>query len=85
MANNYYSQKKYGKAVQYYELLKDNNFENEKLQKYYFNLGYSYFKIKEFVKAENTFFELKDVEGEYTVPSKYYFGHCAYMNKNYET
>src|SRR4030095_3188151 len=77
-----YKQKKYKKAVDYFEKTDISYLENEEIPEYYFKLGYSYFSIKEYQKASKSFHEILQVESKYKTAANYYYAHVAYQNNN---
>ena len=80
-----YRKKKYKKAAAWLKKVDLYDLSNDELAEYYFKLGYSYFMIDSTGKAGKAFYEIKDSDTKYAVPSQYYFSHIAYTNKNYET
>lgn len=85
LANYFYNKKAYAKALNLYELLTKDDLQENDLNEYFFKKGYSYFKLSKFDEAERTFFDIKNTKGDFNIPATYYYGHCAYINKNYQT
>lgn len=85
LGNYQYNKKAYAKALKMYELVSKDDLSMTDLHEYYFKKGYSYFKTEKHELAEKTFFEIKNTKGDFSIPATYYYGHCAYMNKNYQT
>jgi len=80
-----YRLKKSKKVIEYLNKVDPYDLsENERIE-YYFKLGYSYFKQKEFDKAKDKFHEILDKESEYKAPATYYYSHIAYTDGNYQT
>ncbi len=85
MSKLQYREKKYKKAIEWFEKIDPYHLSSEEQAEYYFKSGYSYFVVKNFDKAEKAFFEIKDINSKYTVPAIYFYSHIAYTKKNYET
>ena len=85
LAKYKYKRKNYRNAIGYFERVDRLSLDDDKLAELYFLSGYSYFKIRDFKKAGLAFYEIKDIQSEYTSRAIYYYGHIAYENKNYET
>jgi len=81
----FYQNKSYRKACSYYELVRRQELNNEKLPEYFFRYGYSLYVKGDKAKALMMFSEIKDIDTEYTAPAVYYFSHIAYEQKMYET
>ncbi|MCD4745056.1 MAG: tetratricopeptide repeat protein [Bacteroidales bacterium] len=80
-----YRNKKYRKAIKYFNKADLFELNNNELAEYYFKIGYSYFCTKDYEKAKEAFFEIKDKNTRYSSPANYYYAHIAYTDKNYET
>ncbi len=85
LANYLYNKKVYNRAVKMFQKVRKDELTSKELREYYFKSGYCYFKNEKYDQAEKMFFEIKDAQGDFAIPAKYYYGHCAYINKNYET
>ena len=85
LAKYKYKSKTYRAAIKYLERVDRLYLNDEELSELYFLSGYSYFKIRDFKKAGLAFYEIKDIQSEYTSRAIYYYGHIAYEDKNYET
>ena len=85
LGNYLYNRKSFGKAIKIFQNIRKDELTQKELREYYFKLGYSYFKVENYEKAEKAFYEVKDAQGDYAVAARYYYGHCAYKNKKYET
>ena len=85
MGNFQYRKKRYSKAIKWYKQV--DQFELLDLQKeeYLFKVGYSYFMRKKMELASENFLKIKDGEGKYAVPAKYFYAHIAFADKKYET
>ncbi len=80
-----YRDKKFKKAIPWFEMVNPYYLSKEEQHEYYFKLGYSYFVNNEYDKAEKCFYEIKDIPNAYYSPAVYFYSHIAYTKKNYET
>jgi tetratricopeptide (TPR) repeat protein len=80
-----YRNKKYDKAIYFFDKVWKQNLSKSQLAEYYFKKGYSYFKEDNLTKAAKMFYEILDSDSKYASPANYYYAHIAYVNKNYET
>lgn len=85
LGDYFYQNKNYRKAVTYFEQVNRQELEGEKLQEYFFRLGYSLYIKGDKPRALLMFSEIKDIDTEYTPPALYYFSHIAYEQKMYQT
>lgn len=85
MSKLQYREKKYKNAIEWLDKIDPYYLTAEEQAEYYFKTGYCNFVIKNFDKAEKSFFEIKDKNNKYTIPSIYFYSHIAYTKKNYET
>lgn len=85
MATFQYRQKKYQAAIDWFHKVRKRKLSKPENAEYYFKLGYSYFMLEDYDKAENAFYEIKDKDTRYTSPAIYYFAHIAYEKEHYET
>ena len=85
MARFQYNNKKYKKAIEWFEKLDAARLMPDQSAEYHFESGYSYFMEENYEKARLHFFAIKDVDTKYTAPALYYYSHIAYLQKNYET
>ena len=84
LANFYYNEKAYKKAIVYLESINESTLDNEQIIERKFKLGYSYFVRKKFEKAREEFTQIKDIDGEYFYPANYYYGVTAFFENNYD-
>lgn len=84
LARYYYRQNKVREAIPYYEKAGIDNLSNDEIAEAKFELGYCYFNVKEFKKAQPLFAAIKDLHNQYYIPSNYYYGFIAYYNKDYD-
>ncbi len=80
-----YNNKKYSKAIDWFEQVKPYSLTETQRYEYYFQSGYSYFQQSDFEKARVAFSEIKDIDTKYTTPALYYYSHILYIQKNYES
>jgi tetratricopeptide (TPR) repeat protein len=85
LADYFYQNKNYRKAVIYYETVNRQELKSEKLAEYFFRFGYSLYIKGDQSKALLMFSEIKDIDTEYTPPAVYYFSQIAYERKMYQT
>jgi TolA-binding protein len=83
LAKYYFRHNQLEEAIPYYEQAGFNNLSNNDIAEAKFELGYCYFNMKEFNKAQPLFNAIKDVHNQYYIPANYYYGFIAYYNKNY--
>jgi TolA-binding protein len=84
LADYFYQNKNYRKAVTYYELVNRQELTSAKLPDYFFRYGYSLYMRGEKPKALLMFSEIKDIDTEYTPPAIYYFSQIAYEQQMYQ-
>ena len=80
-----YRLKKSKKVIEYLTKVDPYDLSEDERIEYYFKLGYSYFRQKDFVQAKGNFYEILEKETEYKAPAVYYYSHIAYADKNYQT
>lgn len=80
-----YRNNKYSQAIYYFNKVWKQHLNNEQLCEFYFKLGYSYFREKQYKKASKAFYEIVNKETKYKGPAIYYYSHIAYKEGNYET
>lgn len=85
MARFLYQTKKYRKAIPYFERTDRNMLSKQEQAEYYFKKGYCYFISRKYDKASAAFFEIKDIQNDYSGPAVYYYGYIAYSSGNFET
>lgn len=85
MAHFQYTNKKYNKAIEWFEKIDAPRLNPDQSAAYHFEAGYSYFIQQNYDKARLHFFEIKDIDNKYAAPALYYYSHIAYEQKNYET
>jgi TolA-binding protein len=85
LADYFYQNKSYRKAVDYYDMVDRMEIDQSKLPEYYFRYGYSLYIKGDKPKAMMMFSEIKDIDTEYTPPAIYYYSHIAYEQKMYQS
>lgn len=81
----YYQKKDYPKTIEWLSQLNRQRVEPERIDEYFFKLGYSYFDQEQFTDAKAAFYEVKDATSQYGAPSLYYYSHLSYMDGSYQT
>lgn len=84
LADLYYDQKKYDKAITWYKKVDPADLSASEKAEYTFQSGFSYFYKKEFDKAGPMFNEVRRQQGTYYYPANYYYGYIAYKEGNYK-
>jgi tetratricopeptide (TPR) repeat protein len=84
LGSYYYNDRKYNRAIYFYDKVDIENLEEEKMSETSFKKGYSHFVVKEFQKAQFNFARTKDVRNKFYYPVNYYFGMCAYFGGDYD-
>ncbi|HTB51527.1 MAG TPA: tetratricopeptide repeat protein [Ferruginibacter sp.] len=84
LAKYNYLQGFYSKAIQYYEASGYNNLSTEEVADKKFELGYSYFNIKQFAKAKPLFAEIqREHDSKYYIQANYYYGFICFYDHEY--
>jgi len=81
----YYQKKKHKEALDWFNKISEQDLEPEDREEFYFKMGYSNFKVKNFDEARSAFHEVKDGTSQYAKPALYYYSHIAYQNEKYQT
>ncbi|MBN2667938.1 MAG: tetratricopeptide repeat protein [Bacteroidales bacterium] len=85
MGNFQYRKTQFNKALKWYDRVDVFDLNADEKEEYYFKTGYSYFMKDKFDLASEQFLKIKDSEGKYAVPAKYFYAHIAFTEKKYET
>jgi TolA-binding protein len=80
-----FRKKKYDEAIEWFNKINIYDLNEDELAEYYFKTGYSYFQEEKLEKASKAFYEIKDADTKYTAPSRYYYGHIAYLQQKYQS
>jgi len=81
----HFRKKKYEEATEWFNKINIYDLNDNELAEYYFKTGYSYFQQEKLVEASKSFYEIKDADTKYTAPSRYYYGHIAYLQQKYQS
>jgi TolA-binding protein len=84
LAKYFYQQKKYKKAIEWFEQTDPSMLSEEEYSEYYFDMGYALYKTNEYEKASQAFSKILDKDSKYNSAANYYYAHIAYLNKNYD-
>ena len=79
IADIYYREKDYPRAITYLEKLNHFSIENT------FRLAYSHFNIDSLEKAKYYFSKVKNLESKFSKPAKYYYAYISYETKLYNS
>ncbi len=85
MAMLMYRLKKYSKAAEYFKDVDAGILDSEDRAEYYFKKGYCSFVKRDYDQAGLDFYEIKDIQSDYTGPAIYYYSYIAYKQKNFQT
>ncbi len=85
MANYHFRNRKYKKAIQWYEKIDRLELNIEEQTEYFFKLGFSHFARNDFDRAAKAFYESKDDKTIYGPMSLYFYSHIKYISKQYQT
>ena len=85
LADFFYDKNSWAKCISWYNRVDRYKIGKEKLPEYYFKKGYSYYKRNDYENARVSFYEILEVESNYTGPATYYYSHINYEQGNYET
>lgn len=80
----YYYKKKNKDALVWFGKLTIQDIEKDDIDEFHFKVGYANFKEKNFEKARNSFYEIKDDSSQYASPALYYYSYIAYQNESYQ-
>jgi TolA-binding protein len=83
LGNHYFENNKTKEAIEQYEKLNVMDLEKSERIEYRFNLGYAYFKRKDFDSAKPMFKEIKNVQGKFFEPANYYYGFISFYEEDY--
>ena len=86
MARYHYNSRRYRRAIERFEMVAPRVLDANQAIEYHFLMGHSYFMEHDYVKARNSFFEIKDGnDPRYASPALYYYSHINYVDQDYET
>ena len=84
LANYYYDQKDYEKAIEYFSSIPSYNLTKDQRSEVKFKMGYALFVKKKFPQAKAAFEPIRDIQNEYFYPTNYYLGLCYFFESNYD-
>lgn len=84
LGRHFFNNKKWKKAIEYFDLVDRYNLSARELSEYYYKRGFAFFQLKDFNAAAQNFAEIKDTDNDYKEPALYYYSHIAYTQKNYQ-
>ncbi len=85
LGNLNYRDRNYAQAIRWYTKLYGTRMDREKLNEFYFKLGYSHFMEENHREAGPLFGQIRDPESMFYAPASYYHGHIAYLNGNFDS
>lgn len=86
LAQYFYQQRKFKKAIRYFENITPYDVPNNEYTAYYFKLGYAHYNEENFQSAKENFYQIKDSSSsQYAAPATYYYAHIAYDNEKYQS
>ncbi|HSN09725.1 MAG TPA: tetratricopeptide repeat protein, partial [Hanamia sp.] len=84
LAQYYFTQNDFARAVVYYERAGYNNLSNEQIADSKFELAYSYFKTGQYTSAKPLFDEIHQLpSNKYYYDANYYYGFLSYRDHDY--
>ncbi|MGZ8557747.1 MAG: tetratricopeptide repeat protein, partial [Chitinophagaceae bacterium] len=84
LAEYYFRQKLFSKAVSHYEQANIANLSNSDIAAMKFHLGYSYFTMQQFAKAKPLFNTIRSMRDDPNyLDANYYYGFLAFRDKQY--
>ncbi len=85
LANLYFRNKKYKKAIEWYNKVDKSELNDINIPAYYFNTAYCFLMMEENELAKKSFSEIILSDNEYTSQANYYFSHLSYLEGDYDT
>ncbi len=85
MGNYLFNQKKYQRAIRWYQKMKTKKLNKEERYQYAFNTAYCYFDNKDYSKARDLFYDIQGQAGSKKADASYYYAYIQYLDENYET
>jgi tetratricopeptide (TPR) repeat protein len=83
LANYYFNNREYDKAIEYFDDLDLNTINSRDRSEASFKKGYAYFAQKDFAKARGALMPIRNTENEYYYPTNYYLGLINFFDGNY--
>jgi len=85
MANYHFRNRKYKKAIEWYDKTDKLILSADEQSEYFFKLGFSHFARNDFDRAAKAFYESKDATSIYGTMSLYFYSHIKYISQQYQT
>lgn len=85
MGNLKYRQREYEEAVKWYAGLDQRDIDKNRRDEFLFKKAYSHFSIDDIRTAQQLLGLITDPASAYYSPASYYYGHIAYLNKDFDT
>ena len=83
-ANVLLNKRKYADAIELYEQITSVSLTQEEAQQLQFNLGYAYFQLESYDKAQPLLQGIALNEGKYQLDAQYYYAYIQYLRGDYE-
>lgn len=84
LASLMYENKSYNRAISYLKEIHEKNLNERDLAEKIFIEGYSYFQVKNYPKALESFSRLKQMDTRYNTTASYYYGYTQYTQGNFD-
>ncbi|MEQ8625737.1 MAG: tetratricopeptide repeat protein [Vicingaceae bacterium] len=85
LARFQFRKRKYEDVIKYLAKVDRLDLKSAEQAEYNFRKGYAHFQLEEFDEAATYFYEIKDTDNIYVSAARYYYGHIAYHQNNYQT
>jgi len=85
LANLYFRNKKYKKAIEWYNKVEKSELNDGEIPAFCFNTAYCFLMMEENELAKKGFSEVILTESEYTPSANYYYSHLSYLDGEYDT
>lgn len=80
-----YRDRKYQDAIGWYAQVDQYPLTQEQREEYLFKKGYSHLMTDDLANARQLMYQIRNTSSHYYGPANYYYGHIAYMQKDYQT
>ena len=84
LADYYYNNKEYEKAVDYFNQIPSYNLTKDQRAEVKFKTGYAHFVQKQFDQAKSSFKAIEDIQNDYYFATHYYLGLIYFFEGNYD-
>jgi len=85
LANFYYHEKNYQKAVQFYSRVNFQNLDGTKKEEAYFRAGYANFATRNFAETSRYFNSIKRQSGKYSPAANYYSAYSEFQSGDFSS